>query len=106
MVRGGGGDGRTAGPGSGGRAVRLSVPARHWPLARAVAGSGSCLFLSFAALWVGGHLDHPLAPSPYKHWMPLCVLVAFAAFFAALAILGFGVNASVEQRRSRKQAGL
>jgi hypothetical protein len=32
--------------------------------------------------------------------------VAFVAFFAALAILGFGVNASVEQRRSRKQARL
>jgi hypothetical protein len=88
------------------RAVRPPVPARRWPLARAVAGSGSCLFLSFAALWVGGHLDHPLGPSPYKQWMPLCALVALVAFFAALTILGFGVNASVEQRRSRKQAGL
>jgi hypothetical protein len=88
------------------RAVRPSVPARRWPLARAVAGSGSCLFLSFAALWVGGHLDHPLGPSPYKHWMPLCALVALVAFFAALIIVGFGVNASVEQRRCRKQAGL
>jgi hypothetical protein len=87
-------------------AARPPVPACRWPLARAAAGSGGCLFLSFAALWIGGHLDHPLGPSPYKHWMPLCALVAFAAFFAALTVLGFGVNASVEQRRSRKQAAL
>ncbi len=39
------------------RAARPSVPARRWPLARAVAGSGSCLFLTFAALWIGGHLE-------------------------------------------------
>jgi Domain of unknown function (DUF1707) len=88
------------------RAVRPPAPARRWLLARAVAGSGSCLFLTFAALWVGGHTDHPLGPSPYKHWMPLCGLVALVAFFAALTILGVGVNASVEQRRSRRQATL
>jgi hypothetical protein len=55
-----------------------------------VAGLGSCLFLTFAALWIGGHLDHPLGPSPDKQWMPLCALAAFVFFFAALAILGFG----------------
>jgi hypothetical protein len=57
-------------------------------------------------LWIGGHLDHPLGPSPYKQWTPLCALAAFVFFFAALAISGFGVNASVEQRRSRRQATL
>jgi hypothetical protein len=87
-------------------AVRPPAPVRRWPLARAVAGSGGCLFLAFAALWIGGHTDHPLGPSPYKDWMPLCGLVALVAFCAALVILGFGVGASVEQRRSRKRAAV
>jgi hypothetical protein len=87
-------------------AVRPPAPVRRWPLARAVAGSGGCLFIAFAALWIGGHTDHPLGPSPYKHWMPVCALIALIAVMTALFILGFGVDASVERRRSRKQATL
>jgi hypothetical protein len=86
------------------RAVRPQAPAYRWPLTRAVAGSGGCLFIGFAALWIGGHFDNPLGPSPYKHWIPLCVLVAFIAVGAAPLILGHGVGASVKQRRSRRQA--
>ena len=78
-------------------------PARRWPLARAAAGSGSCLAFAFAVAWVGGHLDHPLGPSPYKFWMGPCFLVAIVAVIAALGILGHGVATSVEQRRSRRQ---
>jgi hypothetical protein len=88
------------------RAVRPPAPVRRWPLARAVAGSGGCLFIAFAALWIGGHTDHPLGPSPYKHWIPVCAAVALIAIMTALFVLGFGVDAAVERRRSRKQAAL
>jgi hypothetical protein len=78
-------------------------PARRWPLARAAAKSGGCLVIAFAAAWVGGHTDHPLGPSPYKAWLPLCFLVAIAAMVVALVILVHGVLTSVEQRHSRGQ---
>jgi hypothetical protein len=80
-----------------------SGPARRWPLARAAAMSGGCVFIAFAAAWVGGHTDHPLGPSPYKAWMPLCFFVAIVALVAALVILVHGVVTSVEQRQSRRE---
>ena len=83
--------------------VRPLAPVRRWPLIRAGAWSGGCLVLAFAAAWVGGHTDHPLGPSPYKGWMPLCSFVAFAALIAALVILAHGVVTSVHQRHSRRQ---
>jgi len=83
--------------------VRPPAPARRRPLARAAAGSGGCLAIAFAALWVAAHLDDPFGPSPYKSWIPLCFLVAFAAVVAALFTFGYGVGASIEQGRSRRQ---
>jgi hypothetical protein len=74
---------------------------RRRPLARAAAASSPCLAIASAALWVVGHLDNPLGPSPYRSWIPLCLLVAIAALVAALFIMGYGVGASIEQRRSR-----
>jgi hypothetical protein len=74
---------------------------RRRPLARAAAASSPCLAIASAALWVAGHLDNPLGPSPYKSWIPLFLLVAMAAVVAALFILGYGVGASIERRRSR-----
>jgi Domain of unknown function (DUF1707) len=75
---------------------------RGRPLARAAAASSPCLAIASAALWVVGHLDNPLVPSPYRSWIPLCLLAAIAALVAALFILGYGVGASIEQRRSRR----
>ena len=75
--------------------------ARPRPLARAAAASSPCLAIASAALWVVGHLDHPLGPSPYRSWIDLSLLVAIAAVVAALLIVGYGVGASIEQRRSR-----
>jgi Domain of unknown function (DUF1707) len=72
------------------------------PLARAAAVSSPCLAVACAALWVAGHLDNPLGPSPYRSWIPLCLLVAIAAVVAALFVLGYGVGASIEQRRSHR----
>jgi Domain of unknown function (DUF1707) len=75
-----------------------SEPARRWPLAKAAAMSGGCVGIAFAVAWVGGHTDHPLGPSPYKAWMPLCFFVAIVALVAALVIVVHGVVTSVEQR--------
>jgi Domain of unknown function (DUF1707) len=75
---------------------------RRRPLARAAAAASPCLAIASAALWVAGHLDNPLGPSPYRSWIPLCLLVALAGVVAALFILGYGVGASIEQRRSRR----
>ncbi len=85
------------------RPARRPARARRRPLARAAAGSGGCLVIAFAAVWVGGHLDNPLGPSPYKSLIPLCLVMALTAVFTALFILGNGVAASIEQRRSRRQ---
>jgi hypothetical protein len=91
-----------AGPAAAGP-VRPLAPVRRWPLVRAAAGSGGCLVFAFAAASVGGHLDHPLGPSPYKFWMGPCFLVAIVAVMAALGVLIYGVATSVEQRRSSRQ---
>ena len=46
--------------------ARPPSPARRRPLARAAAGSVSCLVIAFAAVLVGAPLDDPLHPSPYR----------------------------------------
>jgi hypothetical protein len=74
---------------------------RPRPLARAAAAASPCLAIASVALWVAGHLANPLGPSPYRSWIDLSLLVAIAAVVAALFILGYGVGASIEQRRSR-----
>jgi hypothetical protein len=80
------------------------APARRRPLARAAAGSGSCLVIAFASIWVGGtFLDPDAGPKPYYSWAPLTLLVAFFAVVAAVGFLGYGVVTSLEQRRSRRQ---
>jgi uncharacterized protein DUF1707 len=89
-----------AGAGSG----RLPAPARRRPLARAAAGSGGCLVIVAAAVRVGTIADPGNTPGPIPKFLaPLCLLVAFAAVVAALCILAYGMAASIEQRRSRRQ---
>jgi hypothetical protein len=81
-------------------------PARRRPLARAVAGSGGCLVIAAAAVRVAAIADpnSGATPGPIPEFFaPLCVLVALAAVVAALCSLGYGVGASIEQRRSRRQ---
>ena len=91
------------GPATAGSA-RPPTPARRRPLARAAAGSGGCLVIAFAAVWVAANILDPNGlGNPYHPWSRLCLLVAFAAVGAALCILGYGVATSVEQRRSRRQ---
>ena len=86
--------------------ARLPAPARRRPLARAAAGSGGCLVIAFAAVWVGADILDPRGlGNPYHPWSSLCRLVAFAAVVAALCILGRGMHsaASSKQRSSRGQ---
>jgi hypothetical protein len=79
------------------------APARRRPLARAAAGSGSCLIIAAAAIW-GHHLLDPGArPTPYDWAAKLLFLAFLAAVVAAPAILAYGVAASWELRRSRSQ---
>ena len=79
--------------------VRPPAPARRRPLARATAGSVSCLVIAFAAVLASAQLDDPLHPSPYEGLIPLFRSVAAAAVFAAGLILVIGVTNSIEQRR-------
>jgi hypothetical protein len=83
--------------------ARPPAPARRRPLAKAAAGSASCLVIAFAAVLAGARLDDPLHPSPINGLIPLFLSVAAAAVFAAGLILVIGVTNSIEQRRSRRQ---
>ena len=84
--------------------ARPPAPARRRPLARAAAGSGGCLVIAFAAVWVGANILDPRGlGNPYHPWSSLCRLVAVAGIVAALCILGRGVAASSKQRSSRGQ---
>ncbi|MGD0609544.1 MAG: DUF1707 domain-containing protein [Streptosporangiaceae bacterium] len=96
-------DGIPAGPVAAGPARPLA-PARRRPMARAVAGSGGCLIIAFAAVRVAFIFDPGGAgPDPYHSWARPFVLLAFVAVLTALVILVLGVVTSVEQRRSRRQ---
>jgi len=85
--------------------ARPPVPARRRPLARAAIGSGGCLAVAAAAIWVFVLTDpegHP-GPSPYQSLDGLCFVVVLAAVLAALGFLVHGVAGSVKQRSSRGQ---
>jgi uncharacterized protein DUF1707 len=80
------------------------VPARRRPLVRAAVGSGSCLAFAGAAVWAAFLLDPgPFAsPGPPGVVSPsLMLLLAAWAVLAALCFVGYGVDNSVKQRRSR-----
>ncbi len=79
------------------------APARRRPLARAAAGSGACLIIAAAAMGAHPLLDPGDRPTPYDWAAKLLFLAFLAAVVAALAILGYGVAASWELRRSRGQ---
>jgi DUF1707 SHOCT-like domain len=84
--------------------TRPPAPARHRPLARAAAKSGSCLLVAFASVRVGGLADPGATPGSIpKFWAGPCFAVALVAVLAALIIFVLGVEASVTQRRSRRQ---
>jgi hypothetical protein len=83
--------------------ARPPAPARRRPLAKAAAGSASCLVIAFAGVLAGARLDDPRHPSPIQGWIPVFLSVAVAAIFAAGLILVIGVTNSFEQRRSRRQ---
>jgi hypothetical protein len=77
--------------------------ARQWPLAKAVAGSGTLLAIAFAAVVIAGSLDDQVSPSTDQAWIPLLLCLATFAVGAALLILSCGMTIAVEQRRLRGQ---
>jgi hypothetical protein len=91
-----------AGPVAAGPA-RPAAPVRRQPLAKAAAGSGSCLIIAVAAVRVAFIVDPGARPTPYQDWAAPMMLLAFLAVLAALGILGYGVATSWELRRSRGQ---
>jgi hypothetical protein len=90
------------GPAAAGSA-RPAAPRRRRPLARAAAGSGSCLIIAAAAIWAHPLLDPGASSAPYESWAALMALLALFALVAALGFLGYGAAASWELRRSRGQ---
>jgi hypothetical protein len=82
------------------------APVRRRPLARAAAGSGICLAIAVAAVWIAFLLnpDGP-DPGPYHSAGPLFLTVAFLAVLTALGIFIHGVGTAVEQRQSRRRQG-
>ncbi len=83
--------------------ARPPAPVRLRPLARAAAGSGSCLIIAAAATRVAFLVDPGARSTPYQDWAAPMMLLAFLAVVAALGILGYGVAASWELRHSRGQ---
>jgi hypothetical protein len=84
--------------------TRRPAQARRWPLARAAAGSGGCLVIAFGAVQLINLADPGATPGSIpKALIGPLFLVLFSAVIAALVILGCGVAASVNQRRSRRQ---
>ena len=64
--------------------ARPSAPARRRPLVRAVAGSGGCLVIAFAAMRLVGLADPGATPGPIpSSWALPCLFVAIAAVLAA-----------------------
>ena len=81
-----------------------SAPARRRPLVRAAAGSGGCLAIAFAAVWVAANILDPNGlGNPYHPWSRLCLFVAVFAVVTAFGIMISGVGTAVEQRHSRRQ---
>src|SRR5579862_1843655 len=89
------------------RARRAVAAARRQPLARAAAASSGCVVVAVAALrfFASAESGGP-DPGPYHAWALPALIVALGAVVAALFILGYGVGASVEQRRSRRRLSL
>ncbi len=85
----------------------LPALARRWPLASAAVKSAGYLVIAFALAYSGNIIDNSdpngLGPGPHHGWTRLLLLLTLILMVTALAVLGQGVAASVEQRRSRKQ---
>lgn len=80
-----------------------AAPARRRPLARAAARSGGCAVIAAAAMWVASIADPDGPGNRIPFLAGPMVILATIAVIAALVILGRGVVASAEQRRSRGQ---
>jgi hypothetical protein len=80
---------------------RQPARVRRRPLARATVQSGGCVIIAAVAMWLSSLADPGATPTPYDAWAFPLVLVSLVTGLVALGIFGFGVAASLEQRRSR-----
>jgi Domain of unknown function (DUF1707) len=71
--------------------TRPLVQARRRPLARAAAGSGSCLAFAAAAVWASLILD-PGGPGIDRPWAGLMLMLAQCAVIAGVCILWSGAT--------------
>ena len=84
-------------------AARPSLVQRR-PVLWAVAGSGSCLAISFGLIMFAANvLDPNGLGNPYHPWSGLCALVAFVVLFTGLGIAIHGLGTAVDHRRTRRQ---
>jgi DUF1707 SHOCT-like domain len=83
------------------RPTRPPVPVRRRPLARAAAGSGSCLVIAAAAVWAAIIL--PADQGGSSPWIGLMVLLAVSGLWTAVGIMGYAVFTAWDERSSRGQ---
>jgi hypothetical protein len=70
----------------------------------AVAGSGSCLAISFGLIMFAANvLDPNGLGNPYHPWSKLCALVAFVFLITGLGVAMHGLGTAMDQRRTRRQ---
>jgi hypothetical protein len=84
-------------------AARPSLVQRR-PVLWAVAGSGSCLAITFGLIMFAANvLDPNGLGNPYHPWSKLCALVAFVFLITGLGIAMHGLGTAMDQRRTRRQ---
>ena len=81
--------------------------AGRWPLATAAVKSGSLVVIAAAVAYSGNMIDNAdpngVGPGPHHGWTRLLLLLTLSLIVTAVVILGRGVEASMQQRRSRRQ---
>jgi hypothetical protein len=94
---------RPSGPARPQAAARPSLVQRR-PVLWAVAGSGSCLAISFGLIMFAANvLDPNGLGNPYHPWSKLCALVAFVFLITGLGVAMHGLGTAMDQRRTRRQ---
>jgi DUF1707 SHOCT-like domain len=82
------------------------APVRYWRLARGAAISAGCVGLALVLAISGNLIDNSWdgpGPGPHHGWTRLLLLLAVAALFASIVVLGRAVVTTLEERNARRQ---